>query len=73
VLAREASWVEVTDAGGRSLIARTLAAGEAVGLDGEFPLRVKIGNAAATEVQLRGQRVDLAAATRDNIARLELK
>lgn len=73
VLAREASWVEVTDATGRSLIARTLAAGEAVGLDGEFPLRVKIGNAAATELHLRGQLVNLAAATRDNIARLELK
>lgn len=73
VLAREASWVEVTDATGRSLIARTLAAGEAVGLDGEFPLRVKIGNAAATELHLRGQPVNLTAATRDNIARLELK
>ena len=73
VLAREASWLEVTDSGGRSLIARTLAAGEAVGLDGDFPLRVKIGNAAATELHLRGQKVDLSASTRDNIARLELK
>lgn len=73
VTAREASWVEVTDAGGRSLIARTLAAGEAVGLEGEFPLRVKVGNAAGTVVLLRGQPVDLMPATRDNIARLELK
>lgn len=73
VLARESSWVEVTDANGRSLIARTLSAGEAVGLDGGMPLRVKIGNAAATELHFRGQLVDLAASTRDNIARLELK
>lgn len=73
VLARESSWVEVTDANGRSLIARTLSAGEAVGLDGGMPLRVKIGNAVATELHFRGQLVDLAASTRDNIARLELK
>lgn len=73
VLARESSWVEVIDANGRSLIARTLSAGEAVGLDGGMPLRVKIGNAAATELHFRGQLVDLAASTRDNIARLELK
>ena len=73
VSAREASWLEVTEAGGRSLIARTLAAGESVGLEGDFPMRVKVGNAAGTQVLLRGQPVDLAPATRDNVARLELK
>lgn len=73
VLVREASWVEVTDAGGRSLIARTLTAGEAVGLDGALPLRVKIGNAAATDVQFRGVPVDFRPMTKDNVARFELK
>lgn len=73
VVVREASWVEVTDSGGHTLLARTLVAGEAVGLDGALPMRVKIGNAAATEVQFRGVPVDFRPMTKDNVARFELK
>lgn len=69
----EASWVEVNDAQGKSLLSRLLQRGESVGLEGSFPLRLKIGNAAATELSFRGQPVDLRAVTRDNIARLELQ
>lgn len=71
--AHGASWVQVRDAGGRVLLSRTLAAGESVGLDGQLPLRLTIGNAAQTELEFRGSAVDLAAATRDNVARLELR
>jgi cytoskeleton protein RodZ len=67
------SWVEVRDAAGVLLLSRTLMAGEAVGVDGAMPLRAVIGNAGATSVSFRGTAVDLASATRDNIARLELK
>jgi cytoskeleton protein RodZ len=67
------SWVEVRDAAGQLLLSRTLQAGEAVGLDGALPLRATIGNAPAISVTFRGAPVDLAPATRDNIARLELK
>jgi len=67
------SWVEVQDGTGELLLSRTLLAGETVGLDGKLPLRVKIGNAAATELSFRGNAVDLVPATRDNVARLELK
>ncbi len=67
------SWVEVTDARGQSLIARVLEPGESVGLDGVMPLKVRIGNAAATQLVFRGQPLALAAYTRDNVARLELK
>jgi cytoskeleton protein RodZ len=67
------SWVEVRDAAGLLLLSRTLMAGEAVGVDGAMPLRAVIGNAGATSVSFRGAVVDLASATRDNIARLELK
>lgn len=67
------SWVEVRDASGQLLLSRTLLAGEAVGLDGATPLRAVIGNAVATSVSFRGAAIDLADATRDNIARLELK
>ncbi|OYT88346.1 MAG: XRE family transcriptional regulator [Burkholderiales bacterium PBB6] len=71
--ATSASWVEVQDAAGRVMLGRTLAAGEAVQLDGALPLRVKIGNASATQLRWRGQAVDLATWTRDNVARVELK
>jgi cytoskeleton protein RodZ len=47
--------------------------GETIGLDGTRPFRVKIGNAAVTQVVFRGQPVELAAYTRDNVAKLELK
>lgn len=67
------SWIEVTDARGQTLLSRVLTPGEAVGLDGAMPLRLTVGNAAATTVSFRGQPVDLAPRTRDNVARLELK
>lgn len=67
------SWVEVLDAGGAALLQRVLQPGETVGLDGTPPFRIRIGNAAVTQLRYRGQEVDLAAATRDNVTRLELK
>lgn len=66
------SWVEVRDSAGRVLLSRSLAPGEAAGLDGSLPLKVVVGNAEATQVTFRGQPVSLAG-TRDNVARLELK
>ncbi len=69
----QASWVEVRDAGGRLLLQRTLLPGENVGLDGTLPMRLVIGNAAATQLGFRGQPVDLVPRTRDNVARVELQ
>ena len=71
--ATAASWVEVTDGRGQPLVSRLLKPGEAVGLDGAPPFRVRIGNAAGTELVFRGQPTDLKAFTRDNVARLELR
>ncbi len=68
-----ASWVEVTDAQGKALVARLLHPGEVVGVDGTPPLKLRIGNAAGTQVIFRGQPTELQAFTRDNVARLELK
>jgi cytoskeleton protein RodZ len=68
----KASWVEVRDANA-VLVSRLIAEGEVVPLDGVAPFKVKIGNASGVEVQYRGQAVDLAASTKDNVARLELK
>lgn len=68
----EASWVEIRDAKGVLLLSRTVLPGESVGLDGQLPLRLTIGNASATQLQFRGQAVDLSNRTRDNVARLDL-
>jgi cytoskeleton protein RodZ len=73
VIATDDSWVEVRDAQGRTLLSRTVLAGESVGLDGAMPMHVKVGNARGTRLTLRGDNVDLAPWTRDNVARLELK
>jgi cytoskeleton protein RodZ len=69
----EASWVDVRDARGQVLLSRIVQPGETVGLDGAPPLRLTIGNAAATQVSFRGQPVNLTPSTRDNVARVELQ
>lgn len=66
------SWVEVQDARGETLLSRSLAAGEAVAVDGTPPLRVTVGNASATQLSLRGNAVDLSRYARDNVARMQL-
>ncbi|MDP1648228.1 MAG: helix-turn-helix domain-containing protein [Rubrivivax sp.] len=68
----EASWIDARDASGQVLLSRTVLPGESVGLDGTLPIRLVIGNAAATQLGFRGRPVDLAPRTRDNVARVEL-
>ena len=67
------TWVEVVDGQSKVLVSRMLQSGEALALDGVAPFKLKIGNAAGTEVAFRGQAVDLVPSTRDNVARVELK
>ena len=66
------SWITITDARGRALLARLVQPGEALGLDGEAPFRVRIGNAAGTQLSFHGLPVELDA-PRDNVATVELK
>lgn len=67
------SWIEVRDASGAVPVRKLLTAGETAGASGAMPLQVTIGNAGATEVQVRGKPFDLRAITRDNVARFEVK
>ena len=71
--ATQASWVKVTDAKGAVVLSRTIAPGEAVFAAGALPLSVVVGRADATRVQVRGQAFDLAAYSRENVARFEVK
>lgn len=67
------SWVQVKDANGRVVLQKTLAAGESVGAEGALPLSVIVGNASGTEVRVRGELLEVAKTTRDNVARFEVR
>ncbi|HEY0885040.1 MAG TPA: RodZ domain-containing protein, partial [Ramlibacter sp.] len=67
------SWIEVRDAKGAVPVRKLLSSGETAGASGAMPLQVTVGNAGATEVQVRGKPFDLRAITRDNVARFEVK
>jgi cytoskeleton protein RodZ len=69
----DTTWVQAVDGGGKVLHSGLLPAGESVELAGAPPLRLKIGNAAGTRVEYRGQRVDLTPVTRNNVATVELR
>lgn len=71
--ALQPSWVSARDANGNVLLSRLLGTGETVSVGGSLPLSLTIGNAAGTELDFRGQKVDLTSRTRDNVARLELQ
>jgi cytoskeleton protein RodZ len=70
---RGPSWVQVTDASGTTVLRRLMAAGETAGATGRLPLSVTVGDAAQTEVQVRGKPYDLGPVAPDNVARFEVK
>lgn len=73
-VAREDSWVTVNEASGKSLLRRTVQAGETVGVTGAPPLSVVVGRASGIDVQVRGKPFDLAPLTRaGGVARFEVK
>jgi cytoskeleton protein RodZ len=55
--AREDSWVQVVDATGRRLYFGTLRRDNSVSINGAAPLRVLLGRADATSVELAGRPV----------------
>lgn len=69
----EDSWVEVIDGAGNTRVSRIVRAGESLDMGGGAPWKLRIGHAKGVQVTLRGQPVDLAPFTRNNVARLELK
>jgi cytoskeleton protein RodZ len=70
---RDASWIEVRDARGAKLLSRHVQAGESLALDGVAPFSLRIGNAPGVQLSYKGQAIDLAPMTRNNVARVELK
>ncbi|NBQ90583.1 MAG: helix-turn-helix domain-containing protein [Betaproteobacteria bacterium] len=72
VIARQDTWVQVTDAKGSVILSRLLRSGERLGLEGARPLRLRVGNAAGTEATWLGRRVALDELQRNNVADVEL-
>jgi cytoskeleton protein RodZ len=70
--ATQDTWVEVTDSGGRLRIQRVLKQGEAINFGGGASYSVVVGNAAGARVLVRGQPMDLAALSKNNVARFEV-
>lgn len=68
-----ASWVDVRDAKGVKLLSQQVTPGQTLSLNGTPPLKVLIGNAAGVSLSYKGQPVDTALQTRNNVARVELK
>lgn len=71
--ARGTTWVKVVDAKFAVLMSKTLVAGEQVGVSGALPLSVVIGRSDLTDVLVRGQPYAVQDASKDNVARFEVK
>lgn len=71
--AKGSAWIEVTDAAGVVQLRKTLSSGETAGASGPSPLKVVVGRVDSVSLKVRGKDFDLAAVTRDNVARFEVK
>jgi len=71
--ANATSWVQIRNAEGVSLVQRLLQAGESVTAPGQPPWSVVVGNAADTEVLVRGAPLDISQKAREGVARFEVK
>ena len=70
--AKDESWVEVVDAKGDAVLRRTLQPGELANISGALPLRVIVGRIDATEVSVRGRKLDMRTISKDNVGRFEV-
>jgi cytoskeleton protein RodZ len=67
------SWVEIREAGGKVLLSGIQAAGSERSLTGARPISLVIGNAQHVRLEHEGQPVDLAARSRQGVARFTLE
>ena len=70
---RQDSWVEVRRADNSTITSRVMRAGSTESFELSGPLTVTVGNASAVNATVRGAPLDLAASTRNNVARLSIK
>jgi cytoskeleton protein RodZ len=66
------SWIEVSDARGKTTFKRVLQAGESAGATGALPLQVTVGSADQTQVWVRGKPFE-GGKVRNNVLRFEVQ
>jgi cytoskeleton protein RodZ len=67
------AWIKVTDVRGAVVLNKLLKPGDTAVTSGALPLSVVVGRADAVRVLVRGEVLDLAPQTRENVARFEVK
>ena len=70
---RQDSWVEVRRADNTTIISRVLRAGTSETFELTGPLTLTVGNARGVDATVRGTPLDVAATTRNNVARISIK
>jgi cytoskeleton protein RodZ len=70
---RQDSWVEVKRADSTTITSRVMRAGSTETFELAGPLMVTVGNASGVSATVRGAPLDLAATTRNNVARISIK
>jgi cytoskeleton protein RodZ len=70
---RQDSWVDVKRADNTTLTSRVMRAGSSETFELTGPLTVTVGNARGVDATVRGTPLDLAATTRNNVARVSIK
>jgi len=73
IAAKATSWVQVRNLSGGGTTQKMLNAGDRLVAPGSPPWAVVIGKADAATVLVRGQPLDIASSTRENVARFEVK
>jgi cytoskeleton protein RodZ len=66
------SWIEVSDARGKTTLRKMLQSGESVGASGALPLEVTVGSADQTQVWVRGKPFE-GGKVRNNVRRFEVR
>ncbi|MGA8514038.1 MAG: RodZ domain-containing protein [Burkholderiaceae bacterium] len=66
------TWIEVSDARGKTTFKRVLQAGESAGASGNLPLQVTVGSADQTQVWVRGKPFE-GGKVRNNVLRFEVR
>jgi len=67
------TWVSVSDAAGKKLIDRMLAAGQTLAVNGDLPLSVVVGRKDAVTVTVRGQPFDIKTLSPSSVARFKVE
>jgi cytoskeleton protein RodZ len=70
---KQDSWVEVKRADNSTVVARVMRAGTTESFDMAGPLSLTVGNARGVEASVRGEPLNLAGTTRNNVARVTVK